>query len=215
MTMTESHDARHGAEIDTVIFDLGGVLIDWNPRHLYRKLFDDDVDAMERFLAEVCTQEWNLKQDAGRSWDDAVADAVARHPQHAVHIRAYRDRWEETLGGAIDGTVALLDELRSRPLRLLALTNWSAETFPIGQRHFPFLDWFEGVVVSGVEKLIKPDRAIYELLLRRYGVAAERAVFIDDSKANVDGARHAGLHAIHFRDAAGLRRELRALGVLP
>ena len=214
--MTDSQtDRQRDAGINTIIFDLGGVLIDWNPRHLYRTIFGDDQAAMEWFLANVCTQEWNLQQDAGRSWQEAVAEAQSRHPNHAEYIRAYWERWEETLGGAIEGTVALLDELRSKPVRLLALTNWSAETFPIGRRRFPFLDWFEGVVVSGVEKQIKPDRAIYELLLNRYRVDPQRAVFIDDSTANVEGARRAGLHAIRFRDPPALRRELAALGLLP
>lgn len=212
--MTDARQGRPGrVGIDTVIFDLGGVLIDWNPRHLYRKLFGADHEAMEWFLAQVCSPEWNLRQDAGRPWREAIAEAQARHSGHAALIRAYRERWEEMLGGPIDGTVALLDELRGEPVRLLALTNWSAETFPVGRRKFPFLDWFEGVVVSGEEKLIKPDRAIYELLLRRYGVVPERAVFIDDSEANVAGARAAGLHAIRFRDPAALRRELAAFGL--
>jgi 2-haloacid dehalogenase len=213
--MTDSQkDRQRDAGINTIIFDLGGVLIDWNPRHLYRTIFGDDHAAMEWFLANVCTQEWNLQQDAGRPWHEAVAEAQARHPNHVVHIRAYWERWEETLGGAIEGTVALLDELRSKPVRLLALTNWSAETFPIGRQRFPFLDWFEGIVVSGAEKQIKPDRAIYELLLQRYRVDPERAVFIDDSAANVEGARRVGLHAIHFRDPPALRQELAALGFL-
>jgi len=213
--MTDSQkDRQRDAGINTIIFDLGGVLIDWNPRHLYRTIFGDDHAAMEWFLANVCTQEWNLQQDAGRPWQEAVAEAQARHPNHAVHIRAYWERWEETLGGAIEGTVALLDELRSKPVRLLALTNWSAETFPIGRQRFPFLDWFEGIVVSGAEKQVKPARAIYELLLQRYRVDPERAVFIDDSAANVEGARRAGLHAIHFRDPPALRQELAALGFL-
>ena len=213
--MTDSQkDRQRYAGINTIIFDLGGVLIDWNPRHLYRTIFGDDHAAMEWFLANVCTQEWNLQQDAGRPWQEAVAEAQARHPNHAVHIRAYWERWEETLGGAIEGTVALLDELRSKPVRLLALTNWSAETFPIGRQRFPFLDWFEGIVVSGAEKQVKPARAIYELLLQRYRVDPERAVFIDDSAANVEGARRAGLHAIHFRDPPALRQELAALGFL-
>lgn len=215
MTMIDQQDGgRHAAQIDTVVFDLGGVLIDWNPRHLYRKIFGDDVETMEWFLANVCNSEWNLRQDAGRTWHDAVAEAEARYPQHAQHIRAYRDRWEETLGDAIDGSVAVLDELRSRPVRLLALTNWSAETFPIGRQRFPFLQWFEGILVSGEERLIKPDRAIYDLLAQRYRVEPARAVFIDDSAVNVEGARHAGLHAIHFRDPSALRSELAALGVL-
>lgn len=211
--MTDPQRDRRSAAIDTVIFDLGGVLIDWNPRHLYRTIFDDHA-AMEWFLANVCTPEWNLQQDAGRTWQEAIAEAEARHPDHAAAIRAYWERWEETLGGPIEGTVALLEQLRSKPVRLLALTNWSAETFPIGRQRFPFLDWFEGVVVSGVEKQIKPDRAIFELLLRRYGVDPARALFIDDNEANVDGARRVGLQAIHFRDSEALRRDLAALGVL-
>jgi 2-haloacid dehalogenase len=215
MTMIDGQQDRQGsADIDTIIFDLGGVLIDWNPRHLYRKIFGDDHEEMEWFLAHVCSPQWNLHQDAGRLWREAIAEAQARHPEHAVLIRAYRERWEETMAGTIDGTVALLDELRSEPVRLLALTNWSAETFPIGRRRFPFLDWFEGIVVSGEEKLIKPDRAIYELLLLRYDVAPERAVFIDDSEANVAGARNAGLHAILFHDPATLRGELAAFGLV-
>jgi 2-haloacid dehalogenase len=215
MTMTEGrHGRQHSADIDTIIFDLGGVLIDWNPRHLYRKMFGADHEAMEWFLAHVCSPEWNLRQDAGRPWQEAIAEAQVRHPEHATLVSAYRERWEETMGGPIDGTVALLDELRGEPVRLLALTNWSAETFPIGRRRFPFLDWFEGIVVSGEEKLVKPDRAIYELLLRRYAIVPERAVFIDDSEANVVGARQAGLHAIRFRDPAALRRELAAFGLL-
>jgi len=213
--MTDSQkDRQRDAGINTIIFDLGGVLIDWNPRHLYRTIFGDDHAAMEWFLAHVCSPQWNLRQDAGRPWSEAIAEAEARHPEHAVHIRAYWERWEETMGGAIDDTVALLDELRSEPVRLLALTNWSAETFPIGRRRFPFLDWFEAIVVSGEEKLIKPDRAIYELLLQRYDVVPERAIFIDDSEANVIGAKKVGLHAIHFCGAFGLRRELVAAGLL-
>ena len=215
MTMTDARQGRQrSADIDTIIFDLGGVLIDWNPRHLYRKIFGADREAMEWFLAHVCSPEWNLRQDGGRLWHEAIAEAQARHPEHAPLVSAYRERWEETLGGPIDGTVALLDELRSASVRLLALTNWSAETFPIGRRRFPFLDWFDGIVVSGEEKLVKPDRAIYELLLRRYEVVPERAIFIDDSEANVAGARQAGLHAIRFRDPATLRHELKAFGLL-
>jgi len=211
--MTEGQQGRQrSAGIDTIIFDLGGVLIDWNPRHLYRKIFGADHAAMEWFLAHVCSPEWNLRQDAGRPWPEAIAEAQARHPEHAALIRAYRERWEETLGGVIDDAVALLAELRSEPVRLLALTNWSAETFPIGRRRFPFLDWFEGIVVSGEEKLVKPDRAIYELLLRRYAAVPERAVFIDDSQRNVEGARAAGMMGLHFTSPEALARDLRGLG---
>jgi len=133
MTTAQAHPI-----IDTVIFDLGGVLIDWNPRHLYRKLFGDDVDAMERFLREVCNTEWNEQQDAGRSWEDAVQEAIARHPSEATMIRAYHERWHEMIAGALDQTVAVLDELRAKGIRILALTNWSHETFPVAVERFPF-----------------------------------------------------------------------------
>lgn len=209
--LNDTANAR--ATLDTVIFDLGNVLIDWNPRHLYRKLFVGAEEEMERFLTEVCSAEWNERQDAGRSWCDAIEEAVARHPHYAEHIRAYRDRWEEMLGGAVAETVQILDELRRAGTRLLALTNWSRETFPIALARFEFLRWFEGIVVSGQERLLKPDPAIYRRLIERYAVDVSRAVFIDDSPRNVEGARRVGLRAIHFKGAAELRRELNALGL--
>lgn len=200
-------------KIDTVIFDLGNVLIDWDPRHLYRKLFDGDEQAMERFLSEVCDAHWNERQDAGRTWQEAIAEAIARHPQHEPLIRAFHLRWEEMLGGPKHDSIAVLKDLREAGVRLLALTNWSAETFPIALERYEFLSWFEGIVVSGQEKLIKPDPAIFNLLISRYDVDRSRAVFIDDSPRNVEGARRAGLHALHFRDAGKLRDDLRALNL--
>ncbi len=199
--------------IDTVIFDLGNVLIDWNPRHLYRKLFLGDEHSMERFLAEVCTAEWNERQDAGRAWDQAIAEASARHPQYARMIRAYRERWDEMLGGPLHDSVALLNELRSAGVRLFALTNWSEDTFPIALERYEFLSWFEDILVSGREKLIKPDPAIFRLLISRFGIDIERAIFIDDSLKNVEGARRVGLRAIHFTGAQQLRADLRQMGL--
>jgi 2-haloacid dehalogenase len=199
----------------TVIFDFGGVLVDWNPRYLYRRLFPGDPDGMERFLAEVCTPEWNQRQDAGRPWAEAVAELIGRHPAQADLIRAYRERWAETLGGAIDGSVAILGEVRAAGHRLLGLTNWSSETFPLARPRFPFFDWFHGIVVSGEEKLIKPDPRLYLRLLERYRVDPARAVFIDDSPKNVEAAAALGIHGIHFRSPPVLRDELTALGVLP
>lgn len=194
-------------QLDTVIFDLGGVLIDWNPRYLYRKVFDDPA-RMEHFLAQVCTLEWNARQDAGRTWDEAVAELSARHPAHAAEIALYRDRWPEMLGEAIEGTVALMARLRARGVRLLALTNWSQETFPVALARYGFLHEFEGILVSGAEGLIKPDPAIFALLRERFGLAPARTLFIDDSLRNVEAARDAGLHAVHFADAATLARQL-------
>lgn len=199
--------------VDAVVFDLGGVLIDWNPRYLYRQLFGDDVAGMEWFLAEVCSPAWNAAQDAGRSWDEAVDEAIARHPDQAERIRAYRDRWIETLGEALAPAVQLLDELRDGDYRLYALTNWSGETFPHALERYPFLAWFDGIVVSGQERLAKPDPAIFHVLMERHDLRAERTVFIDDTAHNVEAAAGLGMRAIHFHDAAQLREELARLGV--
>jgi 2-haloacid dehalogenase len=199
--------------IDTVVFDLGGVLVHWNPRYLYRKLFDDE-HAMERFLADICTAEWNEQQDAGRPFHEATALLRAKHPQHAELIDAFWLRWEETLGGANEATVAVLAELKARGTRLYALTNWSHETFPIAQRLYRFLDQFEGIVVSGSEKLVKPDPEIYRRLLQRYDIDPARALYIDDAPKNVTAAADLGMHAWHFRDADGLRNHLVSLGLL-
>ncbi|MBN6103052.1 HAD family phosphatase [Xanthomonas sp. CFBP 8703] len=196
----------------TVIFDLGGVLIDWNPRYLYRQLFDDEAE-MERFLAEVCSPQWNERQDAGRPWREAVAELSALHPAQAERIAAYHLRWEETLGGPLDASVQILEELHAQGVRLYALTNWSQETFPVALQRYAFLQRFAGILVSGQERLVKPDPAIFALLLSRYGIDPPRAVFIDDAPRNVHAAAAQGLHALQFRDAATLRAELRALGL--
>ncbi|AKM33013.1 HAD family hydrolase [Pandoraea faecigallinarum] len=199
--------------MDTVVFDLGNVLIRWDPRNLYRKLFGPDEAAMEQFLAEVCHTEWNEQQDRGRLWKDAVAEAIERHPAHEANIRAYFERWAEMIPGEIAGTVEILTQLRERNFRLLALTNWSAETFHIAEERFPFLGWFEGIVVSGRERIIKPDPAIFRLLIERYALRPETTAFIDDSIRNVDAAAREGLAAIHFKDPDDLRRQLQALGI--
>ncbi len=199
--------------ISTAVFDLGGVLIDWDPRHLYRKLFDDEAE-MEAFLAEVCNGEWNERQDEGRPFAEAVAELTARHPRHRDVIAAYHDRWPEMLGGAIDGTVAILAELRSLGRPLYALSNWSAETFPHARERFAFLAWFGGLVVSGEEGVKKPDPEIFEILLRRYDLDPAGTVFIDDSADNVSAARALGFEAVHFTSAADLRDRLRRLDLL-
>lgn len=196
-----------------VIFDLGGVLIDWNPRYLYRKLFADEAD-MEHFLATVCTNDWNEEQDAGRPFEVAIAELIPKWPDKADLIRAFFDRWTEMLNGALEETVALLAELRSQGTPLYALTNWSAETFPVAQAQFDFLSWFDGIVVSGVEKMKKPDPRIYGCLFERYGVDPAQAVFIDDSARNIAAAREVGLHGIQFTSAEALRDELAQLGIL-
>ncbi|MNE48517.1 Phosphatase [compost metagenome] len=204
---------NHPATIDTVVFDLGNVLIRWNPRNLYRKLFGDDVQAMETFLSEVCPPAWNEQQDAGRSWEAGIAEAIARHPSQAALIRAYRERWEETLGGVLEGSVRILEELHAKGIRLLALTNWSAETFPIALERFAFLHRFEGILVSGAEGIIKPDPAIFQLLKSRYQLEGHHAVFIDDHAPNIEGARREGFNALQFSSAEQLRKDLAALGL--
>lgn len=197
----------------TVVFDLGGVLIDWDPRHLYRTLFEDEA-AMEAFLAEVTTPDWNRAQDAGRPWAEAVEVLVARYPDQRELIEAFHRRWPETLGGPIDGSVAILDELRASDVRLLVLSNWSAETFPVARSRYPFLDWFDGIVISGEVGSAKPDARIFEHLIARYAVEPSRTIFIDDSPDNVEVAGRLGFMAIRFRDPVSLRQELAELGLL-
>ena len=199
--------------INTVVFDLGNVLIRWNPRNLYRKLFVDDEQAMETFLSEVCSTDWNERQDAGRSWQEAIDEAIARHPTQEALIRAYRERWEEMLGGALEETVEILEQLHAKQVRLLALTNWSAETFPIALERFAFLNRFEGILVSGAEGIIKPAPQIFQLLKSRYQFEGHHAVFIDDHAPNIEGARREGFHALQFSNAGQLRKDLVALGL--
>jgi 2-haloacid dehalogenase len=199
--------------IKTLVFDLGGVLIDWNPRYLYRKLIGDEND-IDSFLSEVCNSEWNVKQDAGRALAEATAERIALFPEKKSLIEAFYDRWEEMLGGEIDETVAILRELKSKGETLYALTNWSGETFPIAEARYDFLQWFDGILVSGVEKLVKPDPAIFQLLLNRYELQTQDCLFIDDSKTNIEAAAGIGFETHHFRTAAGLRQELIATNLL-
>lgn len=200
-------------QITAVVFDLGGVLIDWDPRYLYRTLFDDEA-AMEEFLATIKTQDWNRAQDAGRPWAEAVEELAQRHPEKRDLIEAYWRRWPETLGDAIQPTVALLDELRSTGIRLYALSNWSGETFPMARPRYPFLEWFDGIVISGDERLAKPDSRIFEVLLERYGLAAAETLFIDDHVPNVEAAAALGFTALRFVGATDLRADLERLGIL-
>jgi|SRR4029453_11085849 2-haloacid dehalogenase len=203
------------ARRSVAIFDLGGVLLDWNPRYLYRKLFDGDEAAMEHFLATVCTTEWNKRQDAGRSFAEAVSELLPSHADKIELIEAFRNRFEEMIAGAIDGTVDVLAELKRNAVPVYAITNWSAETFPSQRERFEFLDWFEGIVVSGMEGVMKPDPRIFHILVERYRVSAESAVFIDDVAENAAAASALGIHGIHFRSPDQLRRELVAVGMLP
>lgn len=197
-----------------VVFDLGGVLVDWNPRHLYRHLFEDEAE-MEGFLADVVSPAWNLEQDRGRPFADGIAELTRAHPDRAHLIEAFWDRWIEMLGEPLHETVALLEQLDAAGVRLFALTNWSAETFAIGASRLPFLDRFEGVIVSGQVKLAKPDPAIFRLLADRYGLDPARTLFVDDMRPNVEAAAALGFRAIQFTDAPSLRRALVGLDLLP
>ncbi len=200
---------------DTVVFDLGGVLIDWDPRHLYRKLFAGDEQAMEHFLANVCTHEWNRGQDDGRTFADGARLLKAEHPDAAELIDAYCARFAEMMPGPIAGSVEILAELKALGTSLYCLTNFSAETYPPTFERFNFLRWFRGVLVSGEVGIIKPDPRIFELLLERFAINPRRAVYIDDVAANVNAARTFGIHGIHFTTPTALRADLAELGLLP
>lgn len=195
-----------------VVFDVGNVLLRWDPRNLYRSIFPDEAE-MEWFLGNICTPAWNLEQDRGRDWEEAVALLVKDHPQHESAIRAFHDRWHETVAGTFEQNVALLENLRTAGVPNYCITNFSSPKFILAQELFPFLTGFDGTIVSGDERLLKPDPAIYRLLLDRYGLEAADCVFIDDSHANVEAARGVGMHAIHYPDEqVDLAAELRRYG---
>ena len=197
---------------DAVVFDLGGVLIRWDPRHLYRQLMpEDEIDA---FLDEVGFHAWNHEQDAGAAWGPAVEEHAALFPHRRELLAAYPARFPDSLDGPVEGTVAILAELHAAGTRLVALTNWSAELFPHAEAAFEFLALFEGIVVSGREGVAKPDPAVFDLLLSRYDLDPARTVFVDDSPANVAAAAAAGLQALAFTGPDQLRRDLSRLGLL-
>lgn len=197
----------------TIVFDLGGVLVDWNPRYLYRSVFNDDAK-MNHFLANICTGNWNELQDAGRSIQEATEVLVGHFPEYEFYIRMFYGEWQKMLNGPIDGTVDILKTLKNKQYRILALTNWSAETFPIALGLFDFLHWFDDVLVSGKEKLIKPDPAIFNLLIKRYSLDPAQTIFIDDNIKNVTAAKEVGLDAIHFTDPHILRLQLNERGII-
>jgi 2-haloacid dehalogenase len=199
-------------KIKNVVFDIGGVLIDWNPRHLFRKVFDSEEE-MEWFLANVCTYEWNVQQDGGKLFRVATAELQARFPDYSDRIALYYGRWEEMLNGEIKGTVEIFRSLKSAGMPLYALSNWSHEAFPVAYNRYDFMKYFDGLVVSGYEKLLKPDHAIYRVLMNRYNVNPLESVYIDDNKPNADAAAELGFHAIHFTSPDQLRVELKQLGL--
>lgn len=199
--------------ITAVVFDIGGVLLDWNPRHLYRKLFDDE-EAMDRFLEEVCTLEWHATHDLGTPFDVSCARLAAEHPEYADMIWAWGTRTEEMIAGPIQGTVEILRALKQQGVACYALTNMEAETYPLRRERYDFLRWFEGTVVSSAEGVAKPDAEIFRRLLTRFGLAAATTLLIDDSAANVAAASALGMQAVRFQSPPQLRRWLQAAGVL-
>ncbi|AIG02087.1 HAD hydrolase, family IA, variant 3 [Pseudomonas fluorescens] len=203
--------------IRAVVFDFGGVLFDWSPQYLYRKLITGDQER-QWFLENICTQAWNTEQDAGRSLAEATQSLIAEHPQHEALIRAYYDRWPEMLRGLLADGVAILEDLHEAKVPLFGLTNWSAETFPYARANYPFLKYFRNIVVSGEVKLIKPDPAIYRASFDQVrahlpDIRAEELVFIDDVAENANAASALGWHGIHHISPEQTRRELQALGV--
>lgn len=196
-----------------VVFDIGNVLIHWEPRALYRKIFQNEEE-VSWFLENVCTHDWNLEQDRGRSFEEGVAEVTARFPQHAEAIAAYHARWTETVLGPIEGSVQILDELSARGTPLYAITNFNQDKFRETRQRFLFLSAFRDIVVSGDERVIKPDPAIYRLLLDRNGLEAASCLFIDDSEKNVRGAEAVGMKGHHFTSPEALRADLAGMGLL-
>jgi len=194
--------------IKNIIFDLGGVLIDWNPDYMYRKLISDD-EKRNWFLNTICTSDWNERQDGGRLIKDANNELIQQFPVYKDWILAYYDRWEEMLNGPIHGSVEIFKEIKEKKKHnIYALTNWSAETFPKALQIFDFLHWFDGRVVSGEEMTRKPFRDIYEIILNRFNLEPETTLFIDDNLKNILAAKELGIHCIHFKSPENLREEL-------
>jgi 2-haloacid dehalogenase len=199
-------------KINTIIFDFGGVLVDWNPRYMYQNEFEESSE-MEYFLSEVCTDDWNLQQDKGRSLAEATRILQDRFPEHAVKIRLYYDQWEKMIKGDIPQNVALLSKLKEK-YKIYGLTNWSAETFPIVFKRYSFFTLFDGIVISGEEKMIKPDKKIFEIILERYHLEAKNSLFIDDNINNIQAAKEMGFATIHVQEKTDLKRELNTLGLI-
>ncbi|HEY2348478.1 MAG TPA: HAD family phosphatase [Puia sp.] len=199
-------------KIENIIFDFGGVLVDWNPRYLYKDHFEEYTE-MELFLKTVCTDEWNLEQDRGRALSEGTALLQERFPEYHLLIQLFYDQWEKMLKSDIPETVALLHKLKAK-YKIYGLTNWSAETIPIAYRRFAFFKEFDGIVVSGEEKIIKPDKEIFHVLINRYHLNASHSVFIDDNLTNIKAAGEIGLYAIHYKSAVQLEERLRSINAI-
>lgn len=196
--------------IKNIIFDFGGVLLDWNPRYLYKSYFNNDGE-MEHFLADICNGEWNIRQDAGRPFAEAVKELQAKFPEYAEAIQMYDDDWEKMLKCELPESIDLLKELKFMGYGIYGLTNWSAEKIGYAFANYSFFSLFDGIVVSGVEKVVKPDRKIYEILLERYSLKPGECVFIDDNQDNVDMAKVLGINAIRFDNIGNVKEHLETL----
>lgn len=200
--------------IKNIIFDLGGVLIDWNPHYMYKKIIPDDNERTW-FIENICTLDWNEKQDGGRLIQEAVDELLSLYPKHKENILAYYTRWEEMLNGPIQGTVDIFKQIKdANKYKIYALTNWSAETFPRALELYDFLHWFDGRVVSGEEKTRKPHKEIYDIILNRYSLIPTETIFIDDNLRNIKAAEDQGIISIHFTNPASLQIELSKLNII-
>jgi 2-haloacid dehalogenase len=204
-----------GAEpsIGAVVFDVGGVLIDWDPRYLYRRLIPDEAD-MERFLAEVCTPQWHAQHDLGASYDDTIPALVAAHPEWADEVRAWDARFPDMYGGTFEGTVDLLADLRARHLPVFASTNWGAHSWALARARYDFLGWFDGALVSGEVGMAKPDPAFFDLLVTTFGLAPAQTLYIEDNLDNLRAAGRRGFVTHHFVSPAALAADLRRRGLV-
>jgi 2-haloacid dehalogenase len=200
--------------IQAIIFDFGGVLIDWDPRYLYQNYFPEQPAAMERFLAEIDFYKWNEQQDRGRPFAEGIAELSAQFPLYTHLIQAYFDCWEDSISGPISGSVKILNRLKRNGYPVYGLSNWSAETYPRARHNYPFFDWFDDVILSGAVKLNKPDPAIFNLLLNKIGYTAPECLLIDDSQFNIDTAKKLGFATIHFKSPEHLQKELHMLNLL-
>jgi len=202
-----------GYKINSIIFDFGGVLLDWNPKYLYRRFFKTPHE-MDNFLSEINFPEWNLQQDNGRPFKDGITKLSAEYPQYSPLIQAYFDYWEESIGGPIEGSVVVLRRLKKAGFPLYGLSNWSAETFPLAYKKYDFFKLFDAIIISGEVKVVKPDPKIFKIILDEINRPAVECLLIDDSLHNINVAQELGFSTIHFRSAEQLEFELQALNLL-
>lgn len=197
------------SKVKNIVFDFGGVLIDWNPRYLYYPYFGGDEEQAEWFLKNICTYAWNIQMDGGKPFAEGVAELTAQYPEWAEAIEVYHTRWGEMIGGEVEGTADLVRRLKAAGYGVYGLTNWSMETYPMIRDSYEVFSLFDGIVVSGEECLLKPDKAIYNCLLERYGLQPEESLFLDDNADNVAGAEAVGMKALRFESALQAEQELK------